>query len=501
MKKIQKKQKLEQKQNEKRGMKTDKAKEAGSNGEIVCITYIFVLLFGAMMLNFVYFIVHDSETVIQNAYNQKRQEILEKQVSRGEVYTADEVLLAKSGAGEVGKNMERQYVYDNMFCHVLGRTLKGATGLEEAYGFKLLQSSINPLMQLKSEISGEKKPGDSLTTTLQFDIQKAAYDAMGSHKGAVVVMEPSTGKILAMVSKPDYDPNRVKNDQYWQSLLDQKDEDSALLNRATNGVYAPGSTFKILTTLAYLRQEDDVSGYSYTCQGSDYFCGSRVKCYAGEVHGTEDLQQSFAHSCNTSFANIGTELKLGKFRNLCEKFLFNQDLPVSFGYTKSSFVLDKNDDAAHVAETAIGQGKTTISPLHNAMIVSTVANDGVMMKPYLEWKIQDGYGHVVEERQPEEYGRIISKKQAKVVQKYMRSVVTEGTASGLAYQSYTSAGKTGSAEYDEKGNSHAWFVGYAPAENPEIAVSVILEGAGTGGEYAVPVARSIFDAYFNTTGE
>ena len=164
-------------------------------------------------------------------------------------------------------------------------------------------------------------------------------------------------------------------------------------------------------------------------------------------------------------------------------------------------MLDKNDDAAHVAETAIGQGKTTISPLHNAMIVSTVANDGVMMKPYLESKIQDGYGHVVEERQPEEYGRIISKKQAKVVQEYMRSVVTEGTASGLAYQSYTSAGKTGSAEYDEKGNSHAWFVGYAPAENPEIAVSVILEGAGTGGEYAVPVARNIFDAYFNTTGE
>ena len=167
----------------------------------------------------------------------------------------------------------------------------------------------------------------------------------------------------------------------------------------------------------------------------------------------------------------------------------------SFASSKSRFVLSKKSDVAEVAQTAIGQGKTTITPLQNALISAAIANDGVQMTPYLVDRIESVDGTIVKKYEPEVRRKVLSKKRSNQITGMMRSVVSDGTAGSLKNLSYPVAGKTGTAEFDAQGTSHAWFVGFAPAAAPKIAVSVIVEGAGTGSQYAVPIASRLFEEY------
>jgi peptidoglycan glycosyltransferase len=310
-------------------------------------------------------------------------------------------------------------------------------------------------------------------------------------------MEADTGKILAMVSKPDYDPNDI--DKIWESLVNENDEEnSSLLNRATQGKYPPGSTFKILTLLEYIRENPNYKDYTYDCDGKIVVDDSTINCYHNTAHGSEDLLKSFAKSCNSSFANLGLQLDINSLSKLCNKFLFNSSLPYSMVYNKSSFQLTKEDSTYDVMQTMIGQGDTLVSPLHMALITQTIANEGVMMKPYLVDHTENYDGKVVKKYKSVEYSTILTKEEASIMKDFMQDVVEEGTATKLSGQSYTVAGKTGSAEFGTvKGESHAWFVGFSPVEDSKIVVSVVVEGAGAGSEYAVPIAKKIFDAYYN----
>ena len=191
-------------------------------------------------------------------------------------------------------------------------------------------------------------------------------------------------------------------------------------------------------------------------------------------------------------------LDIKSFRRLCNKFMFNQKLPVKFEYNRSKFLLDKKSGTDEIIQTVIGQGKTTITPLQNAMIAATIANGGEMMVPYVVDHIQNEAGQAVKTYEPASNGKIIDKDVADIMNKFMMSVVEDGTASSLSSFSYKVAGKTGSAEFDSEGTSHAWFIGYAPAKKPRIAVSIILEGAGTGSQYAVPVAKEMFRKYLGS---
>ena len=437
------------------------------------------------------FMVSDSQEIINNPYN-KRQELLAQKVIRGEILSADGNVLARTIEGKNGEEV-REYPYEEMFCHVVGRTTNSMTGIEQSQSFPLLTSNSNPFKQLANEFQGEKNQGDSVVTTLDFELQQIAYQALGNQKGAVVAIEPSTGKILAMVSKPDYDPNKVSEE--WNQLLEDSEEKSALLNRATQGLYPPGSTFKILTALEYMREKGTGSKYSYACVGERSFQGNSISCYDQEQHGTVNLKQSLAKSCNGSFANIGTMLDLDSFRKLCEKFRFNKSLSVNFEYNKSVFSLNKKSGTGEIVQTSIGQGKTMITPLQNAMIAATIANDGVMMTPYLVDYTQNDVKKRVTVYEPKVEAEVISKELANRITKMMKAVVSEGTASSLKYLPYSVAGKTGTAEFDSEGTSHAWFVGFAPAAKPKIAVSIIVEGAGTGSQYAVPIAKQMFQQY------
>lgn len=466
--------------------------EKRGNRQILAITYIFVAIFLGMAAYLVNFIVKDSDTVINNPYN-KRQKLLAERVVRGEIYSADGKVLAKTETLDGGEE-KRVYPYGDIFCHAVGRTANSMTGVELAQCYPLLTSHANPFLQLTNTFRGEKNPGDNVYTTLDSKLQETAYNALGEHKGAVVALEPSTGKILAMVSKPDYNPNTVE--KYWDSLIDDSKEDSALVNRATQGLYPPGSTFKLLTTLEYIRENPKkYKSYVYDCSGSDSFEGNVINCYGHEHHGRVNLGQSLAKSCNGSFAAIGTKLDKKSYRNLCEKFLFNKELPVKFEYNKSKFELNAKSDTGEVVQTAIGQGKTMITPLQNAMITATIANKGEMMVPYVIDHTENTAEQVVKSYAPVSAGKIINQKTAKIMGDFMKSVVSEGTASSLSDLSYKAAGKTGSAEFDSQGTSHAWFVGYAPAKNPKIVVSIVVEGAGTGSQYAVPIAKKLFQEY------
>lgn len=468
-------------------------KKNGGNREIVILTYFMIGLLLALSVYFGYYLVLKSGTVINSTYN-KRSSLLEKRIIRGTIYSADEKVLAETVCDDYG-NTERQYPFGSMFVHMIGRYDRGKTGLELSENFHMLRSNINPIVKIANELKGERNPGDNIITTLNTKLQKVAYNALGTYRGAVVAIEPDTGKLLAVVSKPDYDPENLDKDT-WEALADNKDGSSRLLNRATQGLYPPGSTFKILTTLEYMRENKKSKNYHYDCGGKGVFDKVKIKCYGNSVHGLLDLKSSFALSCNTSFANIGIIINKKSFRKLCDSFLFNTELPVSIPCKQSSFVIDENSEDKDMPQTAIGQGKTMITPIHNAMIIASIANTGILMKPYVVDRRENAYHEVISKTVPSEYGRLMSQKEAAKLTEYMEAVIEEGTGSGLKGANYQAAGKTGSAEYDSTGNTHAWFVGFAPMDHPKIAISVLVEEAGSGGTYALPVAKAVFDEFF-----
>jgi penicillin-binding protein A len=457
------------------------------------IIYIFLGLFVLIMGYFTYFLVARGNEVINSTYN-KRQEVLAERVVRGEIRSADGEVLAETVVDDEGKE-SREYPYGDLYAHVVGRFSKGKTGIEESENIRLLTSNINSLEVMYSDLVGEKSPGDNVVTTLDSKLQQAAYDALGDNRGAIVVMEPSTGKILAMVSKPAYDPNKV--DALWEELLADEDTESPLINRATQGLYPPGSTFKVLTSLEFVRENPLFSDYDYDCNGSFEYESMTIHCYNNKSHGEVDLPLSFAKSCNTSFASIGKDLDMDSFYDLCEDFLFNTNLPVNMASNPSKFTLKEGNSGVQDAmQTAIGQGHTLITPLHNAMIAAAVANGGVMMKPYVVDHIENADGGMVKRYSPKIARKPMTPSEADYIGEMMRLVVTDGTGKKLKDMKEKIAGKTGSADHGEGEPAHAWFIGYAPYDNPEIVVSVIIESVGTGSDYAVPAAKKIFQAYF-----
>lgn len=474
--------------------KNSGSKKGSRNREFAVITYGFLAIFIGMMGYFAYFQTVTSEDFINSPYN-ARQDSFSSSVVRGKILGAGGEVLAQSTVNEDGTET-RNYPYSNLFAHVVGYSTNGKLGVESSANFNLLRSNTFFLERMVNEITNKKNIGDNVVTTLDVGLQQAAYNALGNYDGAVVVMEPSTGRVLAMVSKPDFDPNVIADN--WESISGDS-ESSVLVNRATQGLYPPGSTFKIITTLEYMKENKDYGNYTFECQGNYEVENSKIHCFGNEVHGVEDLHGSFVNSCNTSFSNIGLSLNKKSYRNFCEDLLFNKSLPGTFDTKKSSFALDKSSGTAETMQTAIGQGETLVSPYHMLMIVSAIANNGVLMQPYIVDHTENKDGELVKQFGSEEYGKLLSESQAKTMQELMRDVVESGTASGLKGQSYTAFGKTGSAEINSARDTHAWFVGFASKPDsgkPDIAIAVIAERAGTGGKYAVPIAKNVFDAYY-----
>ncbi len=465
-----------------------------ANRHILLLTYGVVGLFIGLAVYFGYFLSVKSENVINNSYNARLDSFAER-VVRGEIRSSDGRVLARTEVDGEGKET-RVYPYDSLFAHVVGYSANGKTGLEALSNFYLLTSHVNLVEQAVNEVSGIKNQGDHVISTLDVDLQKAAYDALGNRRGAVVVMEPGTGKILAMVSKPDYNPNTLLAD--WAGLVSEENTSGQLLNRAAQGLYPPGSTFKMVTALEYMRENpDNYRDFTFDCDGIYENGDYAIKCYHETAHGHQNLQQAFANSCNGAFASLGLLLNPSGLRTTADQLLFNTELPLSIAYSKSSYIMGPGADTWQVLQTSIGQGQTQITPLHNAMITAAIANGGTLMKPYFVDHVENSGGNVIKKFMPHSFGNLMTAEESSALTELMRSVVTEGTGSALRTDAYTAAGKTGSAEFDKEKETHAWFVGFAPAEAPQIVVSVIVEEGGSGGQTAAPIARTLFDLYFS----
>ncbi len=464
-----------------------------NNKEFTVITFGFLFLFLILLLYFIYFMIFQSEEFINNPYN-ARISAMSDSVKRGDILSADGTVLATTETDEEG-NEKRVYPYDNMYAHAVGFNTNGKIGVELDGNFQMLRSHASVLIRLINDFQDHKNPGDRVRTTLDASLQERAYRAMEGYNGAIIAMEPSTGKILAMISKPDFDPNTVASE--WDAISTDETS-SVLLNRTTQGLYPPGSTFKILTALEYLNEGGEDAD-PFACDGSFTSDGFEIHCYKNKAHGEETFKDAFANSCNVVFARTGLSLNLASFQNLSEQMMFNQALPGELSNTKSSqFSLPLDASDALIMQTSIGQGDTLVTPLHMALIASAISHEGVMPEPYMMDSVENNEGKIVKQYQPKEYGNILSTVQADHMKEYMRYVVTNGTAEALQSDRYTAYGKTGTAEYKaDKKDTHAWFVGFAESDDKEIAMAIVLEGAGSGSGVAVPVAKAMLEEYFD----
>lgn len=454
---------------------------------------LFAALFLFMAGFLVYFVAVNEQDLVNNSYN-SRQQVLLSQNYRGAIYSRDGEVLAET-VTDAARNETRVYPFGELFAHVVGYSTKGRTGVEAQANYYLINTNVSLGSKVANDLAGVKNPGDNVYTTLDVRLQEVADSQLDIYRGAVVVTEVSTGRILAMVSHPDFDPNEL--DRIWDSLLSD-DDSSVLVNRATRGLYPPGSTFKLVTALEYIREnEGNIQDYRFSCPGYFRHGDNRIHCYHSVSHGEVDFTGAMAKSCNSAFAEIGMGLDREAFSQTLEALLFDRELPLAVSHARSSTAVSEEMSDAEMMQTSIGQGKTQITPVHLNMITCAIANGGVLMKPFVVERVETAEGRTVKSFAPAEYGRLMSAEEAQTLQELMTAVVEEGTATKLSGREYTAAGKTGSAEYGtQKGASHAWFTGFAPAENPEICVTIIVEGAGSGGDYAVPIARRIFDAYF-----
>lgn len=443
------------------------------------------------MAYLVYFHIFQSKDIINSPYNVRLDSMADR-VVRGEIQDRNGNVLAKTEVADDGTE-KRIYPYGCLYAHVVGYDSHGKSGLESTENFNLLTSNAFFMEQIIREFQERKNVGNNVITTLDSDIQKAAHDALGTSKGAVVVIEVSTGKILSLVSKPDFDPNEVASE--WDALT--TNTNSVLWNRATQGAYAPGSVFKIVTTLAYMRENSNYHNYHYDCTGEINHNGTVIHCAKNRKHGSEDLTTAFANSCNGAYSDIGLNLNYIKYKNTAKDLLFNSKLPCELPYVSSKFQLTEDSADSEIMMTSIGQGKTQVSPYHMALIAAAIGNGGILMEPYMVDEVISYTGATVEKRMPKKYSKLMTSSEAAQLKQYMQAVVESGTGVALKNNTYSVAGKTGTAEYSsDKNKSHSWFMGFTNVENPDLAISVVVEEADKTGVSAVSIAKRVLDAYY-----
>ncbi len=454
-------------------------------------TCIFVLLlFAGLIAYLTYFTIYEASAVITSPYN-KRTAALKESVTRGSIVSADGEILAETKKDDEG-NEYRYYPYEHVFAHVVGYDSHGKGGLESACNYEMMTSHESLSAQFKHGLTGTKKSGDTICTTLDTRLQEKASDLLSGHRGSIIAIEPKTGKVRAMVSRPDFDPNLL--DEEWEDI--NSEGSSVLLNRAVQGMYPPGSTYKLLTALEYIEENPGTySDFTYKCKGETIVNSVRIRCYGDVEHGKENLTSAFAHSCNTAFVTIGCGLKLKRFIDLNQRCLFDDKILFDLPVKKSRLGLGPSSKGSDIPQAVIGQGNTLITPFHNALIMCAIANDGILMKPILTDHIESVDGHVVSTTETEKYKKLSHPSDAIILQKLLRAVVTKGTGRALDTEEYTVAGKTGTAE-NGKEEDHSWFVGYSNVDNPDLVVCVLVENGGAGSEVAAPMAAEIFDAYY-----
>lgn len=384
----------------------------------------------------------------------------------------------------------------------------GSTGIEAAQENVLDGQSQTLLGQrLRNLLTGEKRQGGGVELTLRASMQEAAAAALGDRKGAVVALDAKTGAILALYSSPSFDPNALASrdagevqDAYATLDADPK---NPMLNRTISERYAPGSTFKVLTAIALIENgiaNPDTrmdSPVSTTLPGTNTEVSNIESSTCGD--GKPTLTEAFARSCNTTFVIASEKLTTQQLTDVTKRFGFGDEQEIPLTVIPSVFPSDA--DSAQLAMSSIGQYTVQATPMQMAQVAQTIANGGQMMSPYLIKQIVDADNQTIRKTKATEAGRPISADTASKVTGMMQAVVSQPYGSGtpMALPNVSVAAKTGTAETGDGDRANAWAIGFAPADNPQIAFAVIVEGDETnptphGGDVAGPVAKAVLEA-------
>lgn len=475
------------------------------------VMVVFLFLFVALISYIAYFQVFSAPKIAEEQGNQRlwarRNEVL-----RGTIYDRNKNPLTTSARVDA-LTQKRTYVNGDLYVHAIGYVdpRYGLTGLEANYDSELTTYNklTNNILNLAKDFSVDKlkeifenrkedevKVGNGIITTLDPNLQKIAYDALGNNKGAVVALNPKTGEVLAMVSKPTYNPNDLENSM--KSANEGTSENSPLINRTVAGLYPPGSTFKTVTLSSALENIPGITNRTFNDTGKIVFNDKQsLSNDNGEVNGEIDLKDAFRLSSNFVFGTLAMELGNDKLKATAEKYGFNNTIDSDgFKITQSQFPKLSKAEIGSIAQSGIGQSSILATPMQMALVASTIANDGKMMEPRLVNQVIDKDGNVVRTVDSKVDKQVLTSANAAIIKDYMKNLVDSRVDSSWSYfQGTDAAGKTGTADYNlangESAKPHSWFIGFAPASNPKIAVAVIVENGGYGASAAAPIAGNL----------
>ncbi len=443
---------------------------------------MFIVLFAVLALRQVWLQVVIGPKLSANQYNPRHAAIA---VGRGSILASDGTPLA------VTHGTKRTYPQGALVAQAVGYASGryGTAGLEDAYDRVLTAhtDAVDPLSQLAQIIGGTRgKPrGADIVTTLDLKVQNALVAGLSRHaRAAGIVLDPRTGAVLALASVPSYDPNAL--DRLWPTLI--KDPASPLLDRSTGGLYPPGSTFKIVTAADALDAGVITPQSTFSDYGGLTIGNFTVHNDEEEVTGTQDLAGAFALSSNVDFAQIALKIGVDTWYQYAAKWGLGQPEDFDLSVTRDRIPRKKDIYAGILAQLGFGQASLLVTPMRMALVDATIANEGTTPRPYLVRRVGGSETSIA--ARPETLAQPISADTAHVMRDLMVGVVKRGTGTAARLPDVTVAGKTGTAT-NPHGRSHAWFVAFAPAEAPRVAVAVVVENVGYGGTYAAPIVRDV----------
>jgi peptidoglycan glycosyltransferase len=456
------------------------------------------------------------------------QRVAQFRIRRGLIYAADgkTVLAANRAVKRGGQTLYfRRYPTHGFASQTVGYSTQGRSraGIEREENAYLTASNANLgtiFDKLTDNLKGTTVTGNNLILTLRPGVQKIAETALQGKCGAAVMLNPKTGAVYVMASSPSYDPNKINSDKGYASILRSPSacpgSTSALLNRATQGLYPPGSTFKTVTAAAALDSGKFKADSPFYDPGYCVEYGQKVRNAgnpeAPETFGHVDFLQAYEHSINAVFCNIGMKLGAQAVIDKAKEFGFYSEPPIelpsssiepSGEYRFEHGGLRPFDDASKMdsGRLAFGQDKLLVTPLQMALVAAAVANGGTIMEPHLVKKVTaPGGSKTVTKTKPKVWKHAMKPSTAATLNTMMQAVITGGTATGVQIPGITWAGKTGTAETNEDGVYDAWFIFFAPADHPVVAGAVVVEHAvgGFGGAVAAPIAKQLVQAILPT---
>jgi peptidoglycan glycosyltransferase len=494
------------------------------NREIVRLTYVALLLVGALVVMTTYWQTWAAAGLADRQDNAVKR-VAEFSIDRGLIVTKRPFRrLARNVSRAVGEKRLyfRRYPQGRLAAQVVGYSTvgKSRTGLERSLNDYLTGSNANLSTLVRKaldELRGKTVVGNDVVLNLNVDAQRTAIDALGSNCGAVVALDPRTGKVLVMASSPSYDPNLVE--RHFGAISEVTANcrpASPLLNRATAGLFIPGSSFKVITASAALESRKFTPGSIFHDPGYCTVYGKQVHNFAAEsggpeVFGTLTLADGLVHSVNSVYCKIGLSLGAKRILDTARQFGFYEIPPLetptderraSGLYSGGRLYYPRRDSDVDAGRMAFGQERMLVTPLQMAMVAGALGTRGTLMEPQLVDRIVSPQGHTILKRRPQLIRQAVRRSTANAVADMMRRVVQEGTGTAAQISGYSVGGKTGTAETGVSGANTTWFIAFAGKNEeslPEVAIAVVLQNqSGVGGTTAAPIARTVMQAILSS---